>query len=102
MFVEKEVRPQGEQEVKKLKMSEAIRLGAVTVPESLGWHGCAIGTALKAVGKFNPYAFPHDHMETAKKVFNIPSRVLLRVNDLHYSGQARRLEIADELEAQGY
>lgn len=35
-----------------MKLSEAIRLGIGAVKEDRGsWHGCAIGTALFAVGK---------------------------------------------------
>lgn len=63
MFVQTEVRPQGEQQVSKLKLSEAIRAGLRSYPEIRGsWDGCAIGLAHRALhegenlkGKFSRY-----------------------------------------------
>lgn len=33
-----------------MKLSEAIRLGAMLRPPSVEWHGCALGVAAKAMG----------------------------------------------------
>ena len=33
-----------------MKLSEAIRLGAMMRPPSVEWHGCALGVAARAMG----------------------------------------------------
>ena len=37
------------------KLSEAIRLGAMVIPQTCGYKGCAIGAAVYAIGRHHQY-----------------------------------------------
>lgn len=101
MFVDKEVRPQGETvKPRVMKMSEAIRKGATVVKEDLGWKGCAVGTALAGVKLDARDTL--DPQTLASAVFNVPWRVVSSISRRHWSQEIDRMQAADILEKQGY
>lgn len=103
MFVDKVERPQGEA-VKITKLSQAIRIGAQTVPESRMWQGCALGTAAKAMGwdgMEDPYSCTRYLIHSLLSPFGLSDKELWAISSRHYLGLATRLEIAAELEARG-
>ena len=55
-----------------MKLSEAIRLGALAIPQTCLYNGCAIGTALFAVGRnwhYNKAIAPASALEKAIKLW---------------------------------
>lgn len=105
MFVETEVRPQGEQRVGKLKLSEAIRIGCRTTRERRdgfwlpydGGQACVICAAwIGTTGKREPPDF-----ERLSSLLNIGEEFLLKISYRHHHGNESREAIADWLEAQG-
>ena len=103
-FVQTEVKPP-EQQVGKLKLSEAIRLGILFVPELKSYRGCALGCAYFALtrkivsGEF-PYSLS-ENWETIAILGGWPHELCLQISSEHYRGAWSREQCADYAERQG-
>jgi hypothetical protein len=102
MFLKTEERPAGEvQQVGRLRLSEAIRIGAKLRPqcrETFFQHGrsCALGAAVEAItGKASA-----DFQGSWEKFFNAPDEVFGPILIRNDSGEPRE-SIAAWLESQG-
>lgn len=88
------------------KLSQAIRVGALTVPEDKSWNGCALGTAAKACG-FDGGNNGIGIINFLSKRFNISHFDLEDISNEHYRTSlcssfdlhSPREEIAAKLEA---
>lgn len=81
------------------KLSQAIRIGSLTVREQRGWRGCALGTAAAAVG-ISPHTDPISMMAKLGLMFDLEMPFLYGISCAHFGGLSRE-EIATRLEANG-
>lgn len=94
-----------EQQVRPLRLSEAIRIGSkirpqIRVPnrENITSGSCALGAAYEAVtGKYNPTG----DGRYVLTLFDISAALACRVASRNDAGQSRE-SIADWLESEGY
>jgi len=91
-----------EQKNRKLKLSEAIRIGARLRPqcrETFFWRGasCALGAAAEAIGGYTDERFPTDW----ESFFGAPDDIIGQVIVRNDCGHTRE-RIADWLESNGY
>ena len=105
--LQRHLEQQQQHQLGKLKLSEAIRIGAQRIREDKNWLngngcGCAIAMAAVAFG-----ADPWEHqaftetMELVERHTGLSRKFLDEVDRNHCSGISA-LSIADRLEAQGY
>lgn len=90
----------------KLKMSDAIELGALSVRETRDWGGCAVATAYKAkTGRcIVCYAYSmlgETPVEAAAWEFDMPYEVVAEASSMHSNGQSRE-QVAAWLRSRGY
>src|SRR5690349_3276898 len=107
MFLDTKLRPQGEvQQVGKLKLSEAIRIGDKLIPERFDrYDECAMGAACYALtrktlrdavpGGKAPYRI--DYAAFLAEKTGTPAHIVEEVHRRHCDGQPRKF-IADWLE----
>ena len=96
-FVQTEIAP-AEQQVGKLKLSEAIRYGIAFVPEQRGFHGCALGCAHFALaGEICFLA----SWESIANLGGWPHELCRQISNNHYWGRWSREQCADYAERQG-
>lgn len=109
MFVEH--KEQGEAvpvKVGALKLSEAIRAGIATVPETIDYCGCALGAAYTYItgGDLQVDQFKSKHQGSGYKVvadmFQVPYEIAYTASKDHQFGHRSRTGCADWLESQGY
>ena len=108
MFVDTQVRPQGEQvdAVAPMKLSEAIRIGARLRPQELRGHyfldgrSCALGAAFEALGISSEAKLDLHAWSTLKERYSLPQTLHHEITSRNDRGQSRE-SIADWLEAQG-
>ncbi len=103
MLVDKESHVAGKTEARKLKLSEAIRIGAAIRPQAMGdfyneGGSCVLGAAYEAIGKKlrpNSWCYP-----ALQKYFGLDVYFLGRLADRNNDGETRE-SIADSLEKEG-
>ena len=103
-FVQTEVKPP-EHQVGKLKLSEAIRIGAKMKPQAFSrfqdnLSSCALGAAFDALGGYDTVG--SEWVDYFLKEFSVSLKLLrdvILLNDTHHKS---REQIADWLESEGY
>jgi hypothetical protein len=114
MFVDTQVRPQGEQvdavAPAKMKLSAAIRIGEKLVPHpglNAGWCNCALGAATlaltgKVLGNGHPYPLhrPGEFVETWAREFGFNPRTTRTAEEM-FNETRDYTRVADWLESQG-
>lgn len=89
-------------EVQITKLSQAIRIGAVFVPETrLSFQGCVLGTAGKALGWDGVSTITLYEILVAAFPVLADHDLWVAISEDHYWGRKTRAEIVDELEAKG-
>ena len=96
-FVQTEVAP-AEQQVGKLKLSEAIRYGIPFVPELITFDGCALGCAHFALTGETRLL---QSWESIANLGGWPHELCHQISNAHFLGKWSREECADYAESQG-
>ena len=100
------VRHLEQQQVGKLKLSEAMRIGARLRPQCcsgdlfVGGKSCAVGAAMEAIGV--PYTENMGSYSPAAEYWPFLPTLFGVITDLNDSQFCTREKIADWVEAQGY
>jgi hypothetical protein len=81
------------------KLSQAIRVGALTIREDTTWSGCALATAGKAIGWKEEYGV-QNLFDRLEQRFDLSRVDFMMVSQQHCCGISR-LKIADQLEMHG-
>jgi len=106
MLVDKESHVGGKTEARKLKLSEAIRIGAALRPQAIGTFyaqggSCVLGAAYEALGhKMGWCVFQHEVYPALKNYFDVSDGFLIRLADMNNGGKSREA-IADFVESLG-
>ncbi len=103
MLVDRESHVAGKTKARKLKLSEAIRIGAAIRPQAFGdfyfeGKSCVMGAAYEAIGNAlgpNLWCYP-----TLTEYFGLDINFLGKLADRNNEGESRE-SIADSLEKEG-